>query len=218
MRLIIFLLFSLFLCSINSVKSQTKALTENGKEVILYDDGTWKYSPDSSNANQDTPDTITVNPLKFYKSSAAKFLVKSNIINMGVYIDPSKWTFISHTGNEVNPEYRFESKSKNGYVFLISEKTSIDIDKLLNVALINAQHASADATITNSEYRTVNNKKILCIHMKATVEGIKFIYEYYDYSNENGTVQLVGYTTEKLYDSEKKELEECLNGLVEIEK
>lgn len=32
-----------FLTISNIAKSQTKALTDNGKEVLLFDNGTWTY-------------------------------------------------------------------------------------------------------------------------------------------------------------------------------
>jgi hypothetical protein len=36
------------------------------------------------------------------------------------------------------------------------------------------------------------------------------------YTIENGTLQLVGYTSEKLFEQDKKQLEELLNGLTVI--
>src|SRR5258708_4975176 len=213
----IFFFFSLILV-LNTVKAQIKALTENGKEVLLFDNGSWKYSQDSSNESTNANDSILVNPAKFSRPAGASFLVKSNVFNVGVYIDPAKWTFSRHKDNEVNPEYRFNSKSEGGYVIMVTEKTPIDLQNMPNIALINAEHASADAKIRSVEYRMVNNKKMLCLQIKGTIQGIKFAYLGYYYSNENGTIQLLSYTTQKLFESSKKGLESFLNGLIEIEK
>jgi hypothetical protein len=44
------------------------------------------------------------------------------------------------------------------------------------------------------------------------------VYFGYYYSNSNGTVQLLSYSSEQYFDSIQKELENFLNGIVEIEK
>jgi hypothetical protein len=85
------------------------------------------------------------------------------------------------------------------------------------IAILNAQKASVDVKETSAEYRIVNNKKILCLKFQGTIQGIKFVYFGYYYSSPNGTVQLLSYTSEQYYDSIQKELENFLNGFVEIE-
>src|SRR5205085_9670664 len=88
--------FFLMLCILtisNIAKSQIKALTENGQEVLLFNNGTWKYSKDSSNNNLASVDSLTTNKKKFLKTSEATFLVKSTIFNVGVFINSAKWTF-----------------------------------------------------------------------------------------------------------------------------
>ena len=86
------------------------------------------------------------------------------------------------------------------------------------MALINAQKAAVDAREICTEYRIVNDKKALCLKRQGTIKGIKFVYFGYYYSNTNGTIQLLGYTSEKLFDGIRNELENLLNGFVVIEK
>lgn len=193
--------------------SQTKALTGDGKEVVLYDNGTWKYSETDGSVNK--TDSLALNPQSFVKTSSATFLVKSKVFNVGVYLDPSKWTFSTSRGNEKNPEYRFSLKSGEGYTMMITEKTPINLDVLRKVALINAQKAAIDAREISAEYRTVNNQKVLCLKMEATAQGIPFTYLGYYYSNANGTVQLVAFTSQQFFRQLEKELETFLNGFVE---
>lgn len=207
-----------FLTISNIAKSQTKALTDNGKEVLLLDNGTWTYLQDSSNVNSTSIDSLTLNKNKFTKTSQATFLVKSTTFNVGVFINPSKWTFASRKDNEKNPEYRFSLKSGEGYVMMITEKTQIDLENMRKIAILNAQKASLDVKETSAEYRMVNNKKVLCLNFQGTVQGIKLKYLGYYYSSSNGTVQLLGFSSQQYFDSVQKDLENFLNGLVEIEK
>lgn len=197
-------------------QSQIKALTENGKEVILYENNTWKYLSDSTSEIENTVDSLKVNPIKFSKSPGSNFLVKSKNVNIGIYINPNKWAFLPHGDNEVNPEFRFSFKPSEAFALLISEKTEISLDNMAQIALINAQRASLDARIVKEEYRIVNNQKVLLLQINGTIKGIRFVYLGYYYSNENGTIQLITYTSEKLFNGLKKELEEFLNGFVVV--
>ena len=207
-----------FLVISNISKSQIKALTENGKEVLLFEDGTWTYSKDSSDSTNASKDFLVLNNHLFVKSTGATFLVKSQIFNVGIFMNPSKWTFSTHRDNEKNPEYRFSLKSGEGYAVMVTEKTQIEIESLRKIALMNAEKVSADFKETSAEYRMVNGKKMICLRFQGTVQGIKINYIGYYYSNPNGTVQLLCYSSKQYFDSVQTELERFLNGLVEIEK
>jgi len=214
MKKLFLLLF--FITFSNISTSQIKALTDNGREVTLSYDGTWKYSDNNSDANSITTDSLTTNENMFTKTGQATFLVKSKNLNVGVFMNPSKWTFASHKDNEKTPEYRFNLKSGEGYAMMVTEKTQINLENMRQIALLNAQKASIDVKETSAEYRIVNNKKILCLKFQGTIQGIKFVYFGYYYSNPNGTVQLLSYTSQQYFDSIQKELESFLNGFVEI--
>ena len=198
-----------------AVHAQIKAITDDGRQVILYADGTWRYE-DSLASN--LIDTIPLSTKKFTKTTSQTFLVKSKLYNVGVYINPAKWRFEAK-GNDNGPsEYQFTLKSGGGYAMMINEKIGVDLSALKNVALINARNAAPDARIVSSEYRIVNGKKILCLRIKATIQSIKFEYFGYYFSNENGTTQLLCYGAEKDVEDavQKGEYETFLNGFVEI--
>lgn len=197
-----------------SLQAQTRAVTDKGKEVILYDNGKWEYVSDSS--NNEAPDTIALNTKVFSKPSDASFLVKSKRFNVGVAINPSKWTFKAVESASSAQEYMFQMKSTEGYAMLITEKISLPLEALREAAIVNAQNAAPDAKESFSEYRMVNGMKVLYMEIKGTLRGIKFNYAGYYYSNSNGTVQFVGFTTQNLFTSLKPALTEILNGLTEI--
>jgi hypothetical protein len=206
------ILFQLLIFS--SLKSQIKALTENGREVQLNDNGTWQYTSTDNDSNNS--DSLVTNPISFHTTPGATFLVKSNVFNVGVYLNHNKWIFEPHKSSEVNPEYRFESKLHNGYAMMLTEVTEINLENMKGIALHNAQKAASDAKLTHSEYRIVNNKKVLCLTIKGTLEGIKFVYFGYYYSNPNGTIQIVAYGSENMFKESFKEWEDFLNGFIVI--
>ncbi|MCB0636529.1 MAG: hypothetical protein KDC54_07910, partial [Lewinella sp.] len=56
---------------------------------------------------------------------------------------------------------------------------------------------------------------VLMLQLEGTIEGIRFNYYGYYYSNENGTVQLITYTSDNLFEDYTEEIETFLSGLAE---
>lgn len=189
--------------------NQTKAVTETGEEVILFNDGTWKYLNNDDSEKID----ISTNSKIFKKDEGSTFLLKSNTIKIGCWINPQKWSFKK---SEEAAEFEFELKKSDLYGMIITERTEIPIQTLKRVALENARSAAPDAEIVKEEYRNVNGLNVLLLQINGTIEGIKFTYYGYYYSNSDGTVQLITYTAQKLLSEYLIECEKFLNGLVEI--
>lgn len=58
--------------------------------------------------------------------------------------------------------------------------------------------------------------KVLLLQMNGTMQGIRFSYYGYYFSNSNGTVQFVTYTSTNLITSYLPKIELLLNGIVEL--
>lgn len=99
---------------------------------------------------------------------------------------------------------------------ILSEKIEIPLETLKSIAVENAKSVAPDLSIVKEEYRTVNGLKLLLMQMNGTMQGVKFSYYGYYYSNNQGTVQFITYTSQNLMDSYIPEIEKLLNGIVEI--
>jgi hypothetical protein len=205
-----YILFLLIIFSSNFVKSQVKAVTENGDEVLLFPDKSWEYV-NSEIENEEKE--IKINTTKYSKNSKSTFIVKSSKIDIGIYLDPTKWNFKKATHND-EAEFEFNMKNRDLYALLITESIEIPIENLKNIALINGRSVAPNLKIVNEEYRTVNNLRVLHLEMQGTLEGIDFTYYGYYYSDENGTIQFLTYSSKKLMKELKNECEELLNGFV----
>jgi len=192
-------------------KAQINAITETGDEVVLYNDGTWKYLNDSTFEASEIP----INDKQFVKGKNSTFLIKSTKLNIGIWMDPKSWSFTKGTLEDAS-EFEFEKKGEDLYAMLISEKIQIPIETLKIVALQNAKRVSSDIELVQEEYRNVNGIQVLMMQMKGTLQGMKFSYFGYYYSNSNGTIQLLAYTSENLFDNYKQDIELFLNGLTEL--
>ena len=209
MKETLLLLISLFF--VNLIQAQQKAVTETGEEVILFEDGTWKYQNEDQISQKETP----TNQKKFKKNKESTFLLKSSKLNIGVYLNPKKWSFKKATNN---PEAEFELQLKGGdlYGMIITEKVEIPFETLKSIALENGKASAPDIKIVKEEYRIVNGLKVLLLQLNGTMQGIKFSYYGYYFSSPNGTVQFITYTSQNLLDSYKPDSEKLLNGFVEI--
>lgn len=205
------ILIGLVLMSVQLINAQINAITETGDEVVLYEDGTWKYLNDSIIEDSE----ISENDMEFSKDIKSTFLVKSNNLNVGIWINPKKWSFIKGEENDAF-EYQFQKKGDDLYAMLISEKMQIPIETLKEIAVENAKSVASDIKIIKEEYRNVNGIQVLMMQMSGTIQGVRFTYYGYYYSNSNGTIQLLTYTGENLIDDYLNDIELYLNGLVEL--
>lgn len=208
----ILMMLCLLVLNTNLITAQIAAITESGDQVILFQDGTWKYVEEEKNENQE----IVLNEQKFEKNEKATFLVKSKKVNIGVWINAKEWTFLKAADGEA-AEFQFQRKEEDLYAMLITEKIQIPIETLKGIAVQNAKSVSPDIKVTKEEYRIVNGTKVLMMQMSGTVQGMKFSYYGYYYSNPRGTIQFLSYTGENLFETYKGEMELLLNGLVEVE-
>lgn len=195
----------------NLIYSQINAVTESGNEVILYNDGTWAYLNDSININNQIP----FNEKEYLKDAKSTFLVKSNKVNIGVWINPKNWNFSKGDDKDV-AELKFQKKGEDLYAILIAEKMQIPIESLKEIAIDNAKTVASDVKIIKEEYRIVNGIKVLMMQISGTIQGIKFTYFGYYYSNTNGSIQLITYTGSKIFDDYYNDIELFLNGFVEL--
>lgn len=205
------ILLTVCILAFSHAKAQISALTQTGDEVVLFDDGTWKYLNDSTL----TEKVIPVNEQTFAKESKASFLVKSKKVKTGVWMNPKKWTFAKGADNEAQ-EFFFTKKSDDLYAMFITEKLQIPIENLREIAIQNARSAAPDIRVVKEEYRNVNGVKVLMMQMSGTIQGMKFRYFGYYFSNESGTIQLIAYTGENLFNEYEAETEQFLNGFVEL--
>ena len=192
--------------------AQQTAITQTGEEVILYVDGTWKYKYTEDAETYEIP----MSKKRFKKDKNATFLLKSKVINMGFWLNPKVWSFENATDNN-EAEYDLTLRGEDLYAMIISEKVEIPLETLKGIAYENGLAVSPDLQIIDQEYRMINGQKVLYLKMYGTIQGIKFAYFGYYFSNETGTLQYICYTSQNLIEKYEDVCEELLNGLVVIE-
>jgi Protein of unknown function (DUF3157) len=207
----VFLIGILLTISALAVAQQT-ATTQDGRTVLLNDDGTWKYQDKPSTGIEFNDSLLT----KYTKSVAAKTLLKSERTNHAIWYNSSKWSTIDLKPTDAS-EYVFKLKDKDGYCITIVEKIEMQLVNFREIMLKNLRMRGAEAIdVIKEEYRIVNGNRVLHMQFDAIGNGVKFSYTGYYFSNEKGTTQLLCYTAKNLFSEYKQEFENMLNGFTVI--
>ncbi|MFZ4931139.1 DUF3157 family protein [Chryseobacterium sp. Mn2064] len=206
-----FILFSL------SVQSQIKAITEDGKEVVLLDDKTWKFVNES---DEKTLETITSNEQLFEKTKESTFLVRSKNMDCGFYYNPKNWKIVKAPISTTFVEYAFTNNSNsNVYAIFGSEIMPVQsLKNLKDILLPMIQRNSDYFKLKKSEYRTINGIKVLHIEYSANTKGIDFEYMSNLYLTNGGYCSISCYTYANQFEALKSEMENFINGIVKTEK
>ena len=190
----------------SAIAQEIRAITEDGKDVILHPNGTWHYAESETNESRTSSE-----PLQFVKPASATHLIKGKRVKYGLWYDAKKWLVDQKTDN---PSAEFELTHAEGdrYVLIIPERLQIPLQTLRVAAIANAKRIAPDIQITFEETRIVNGHPILCLKMDATVQGIPITYYNYYYSGKVGAIQIMTYTGQNLFAEYKSEMDDLLNG------
>jgi hypothetical protein len=179
---------------------QTRARTEKGENVILYPDGTWKYVTGSALAS------------KYIKPASAQKLFRTDRGNFGIWYDEKKWVAPKKPDEE---RWLFSLIYGDAYVVVIPEEIKIPVTSLKKFLLERLKGSKASGVkVVFEENRVVNSREVLCLKIDLTLEGIEVRYYGYLYGGEEGTIQVLAYTGQSIFDKYQQELTNFLNGLV----
>lgn len=206
---------TIFLLAYNA-EAQIKALTDEGKEVVLFENGTWKFVNES---DAKTLETITTNETAFLKDKNAKFLLKSKKVDAGIYFNPNAWKTTTLLKSPYI-EYAFINPENESLIgMFVSESIEIPTLKNLKDLQVSLIEKRADYfKLKESEYRTVNGLKVLYMRYIANTKGMDFEYQGYFYITENGYCSVLAYSQQKNFENLKPKMDAFINGLVKVEK
>jgi hypothetical protein len=170
------------------------------------------FVPSSDSAKENLK--IDSNSKQFIKPTESTLLIESKIYKVGVYINPDIWQLTKANQIEPGAEYYFITKSDDGLASLSYENVVANLAEIPQIALNNLKKSCPDGEVVYSEYRVVNNTKILYMGMRGTLVGHKLIFLRYYYANEKGVFRLSAYTNEAHWNNSRNELQHLLDGLV----
>lgn len=223
------------MASVWAQESPIAAITQDGRKVLLYPDGTWKLADqaqpqasavqgntgpgnpasmgsNSGTANRPAPGNGSQNAAAGNNNSPGntKTFVKAPQGEFGVWIDKEKWT---RTESDDPIRITFVHQDESSYAMIIAERTRLSLDALERAALANAKKAAPDMTLLFKEKRIVGGKSGLCMQMKGTIMGNTFMYYGDYYGGPEGTLQVICYAPPEQFDEAKADFDELLGGI-----
>lgn len=203
-KIFVCLFFILILFEGISYSQGISATTEDGRKVILEKDGSWKFysatksSPTDTGGSYQKPEESTT----VFKAKGDKFLL---------WFNPLKW---QQKKSDDSDKPTFVHKDGDIYAMVIAERFTMAPEALKELAIKNALNVAPDTKVVHEESRIVNGKKVLCMRMDGTIDGVQFSYYGYYYAGKAGIVQLLTYTSQNLFSEYESEMTAFLNGLV----
>lgn len=125
--------------------------------------------------------------------------------------DPLKWTLDTI---DLSTDSEFLFTGNNVFLKVIAEELELSYQVLETIILENAQQMDPKATIAEIGFREVNGKNMLWATINAELEGVKFILYFHVYTGSEGTVQLMGWTTENLFDRKIQDFEDVFSSFL----
>lgn len=204
MNRLVFLFFCIPLFGI----AQINAVTEDGYQIQVFDDRTWKYVDTTLNEKR----FIKQNDSVFKVPQNSKFNISSNVVDINIMLDDDDWYHVPSSESDVT-EYSFNNKNAEIYGLVISEKAMIPLENLRNIAIINARDNVENLKVIKEEFRIVNNLKVLYLCFEGEVERLPLRYNNYYYSGEDGIVQFITYARKDIAIDNADRIFNLLNGV-----
>jgi len=199
-----FILILSFFCSVLSYSQDVYATTDDGKRVILYENGQWIYSPTYDQSKQKDDNYV--------KSDGATQYVDARIKTVRIWYNPDIWN--AQKLDDGTAEYQFASKDGGLYARIITEKMKVPKDLMRQVIEMNAKRAAQVFEPIEENEITVNGIRLNRLKVHVKIKDMDLLFLYYYFSDDNGTVQLFAYTSVDIFNKYEEDITEFMNGIM----
>lgn len=186
-----------------------KAITQDGRVVVLQPNGTWKYVEEPKASSSASPAAPARPP-------GATMLLAGRQVPYGIWIDQSRWRFTDPRQNTV-AEHEFMHASGQAGALIVAEPNRIAPESWKQIVINNARREAPDARITREEKKTVNGVPVILLQSEGTGSLGPFVYYGYYYTGPRGAVQVVTYSFAGTFEQYRADLTAFLDGFVVLE-
>ncbi|MBN2273356.1 MAG: hypothetical protein JXR41_11910 [Bacteroidales bacterium] len=186
--------------------AQITAVTEEGKTVMLFSNGTWRYLNDSVRISY-----TGINRFSIPETSTQVLQDKDTCYS--IWVDPKKWQLLPDTLYK-NADFSFESHDGEVIAMIIREKIQLPLKKIKAAAIESFTKTGTEFKITEEQKIVVNGTEGLLLKIDALVDDIPFAYLNTYFSTNAGTFQLITFTGYNLFDRYRNLMTELISGFV----
>ena len=200
---IILLVVLAFILSTGLAVAGILATTDDGKKVMLNNDGTWKYIRQPNKK----PNNIVKPENNYIEHSKISILNGKAVVNYNSMI----WRNLKEEAPGV---YTLIHKNGDAYAKVIVERIEMTSDELRDVVLNNGRKMDPGFHITDKNDFIVNGKVVSFMRTTGKINGLSFVAMGNYYAGGLGTIQVVTYTstTGKLLDEYYGDMKIFIDG------
>ncbi len=108
---------------------------------------------------------------------------------------------------------QFQRKAGDAYAQIITEPLELTDDALRFAAIQNLQKVDPNAEMLFEEKRSVGGRDMWVRNMRASVNGVTFVYLNCYYTGPEGSIQVMTWTTPNLFEDMKTDMEAFFDGI-----
>ena len=166
-----------------------------------------------NNATRDLPNNSTTVSAAALSTPTVGGLAEVELLRRHALIryNPALWRASQDVKLEPG-SFQYEHKSGEVFFKVIAERLQIGLERLASIGLDNAHKADPGATITRTGSRSINGLDTVFREIEATIDGIPLTFYVHYYSDQSGSIQLVGWTGRSLLSEHRSTIEEFVSG------
>jgi hypothetical protein len=193
------LLISLIASTLPAIAAQDlRAITEDGRKVVLSPDGKWKFD------NKATSASPSIDSASIYQPVVKRFSLNFN---------PEEWNLTPKRDGEEPNKRSFQHKSLPIYALVVSDELPITTPAMKNIILSNAKSAGAATTVLIDKTQDLGGKEVGYLRFAATMKGLEVVFSSYYYADSDGNIQVMCYTGQSLFFKYEGDCQKFMNGL-----
>jgi hypothetical protein len=189
--------------------AQMTAITEEGRAVILFSNGTWRYANDSVKVS-------TLELHHYFIPENSSRLLKGKNARYELWYNAEKWNLLPDTVY-ANSEYALEDRNGERIAMIIPERMQVPLTTIKEAAIASFKKEGSECRIAEEQKIVVNGTEGLLLKIDALVDGIPVSYLNGYFSTREGTFQLITYTAYNLFDRHRTDMMELISGFVAVE-
>ena len=159
-------------------------------------------------------DSLATNRPSLFEDEIIRQYPKKEFLGgiFSVRFDPGRWEL--DVENTISIDDDFQYVGRDTWIKIIAEELELSYEHMREAILSNAQIIDPNAILTESGFRNVNNIRMMWATIDAKVTNTAITYFYHVYTGTEGTVQIIGYTTQNIFKNRIESIEEVASSFI----
>ena len=176
-----------------------RAITEDGRRVLLSQDGKWQF------------DNSVPAPRKSAESLPSPY--QTSVKRFSVAFNPADWSLMpKREADEANKRI-FQHKRAPIFGMVIADEIPASTEALRQAILANARAAGATTTLLVDQTQELGGKEVGVLRLAASMQGLDFVFSTFYYGEGDGNIQVTCYTAQSIFHKYQADCQKFISGL-----